>query len=245
MITRIVILMFVAVLALPIASLTRPVDTSPSLWSDVAVEAKGKKHKHKKPKFKTVRQTVTQTFTNTETITIPGGGSGSIKGPASPYPSTIMVSGLNNGVITDVNLLLDDLTHGHPGDLDILLSREDGRRALVMSDCGSLYDVLDLDLTFDDEATAERACDGALSGGTFRPTNNGASDADDTFEPPAPGTDGTVALSAFDGAAPNGRWQLWVRDDANTDYGTLGGWALEITAEVDEKVKAKKNKKRR
>jgi hypothetical protein len=245
MITRFVMLMLIAVLALPVATLTRPEDTNPSPWSDIAVDAKGKKHKKgKKPRYKTVRQEVTRTFTNTETITIPGGGSGTIKGPASPYPSPIMVSGFSNGVITDVNLLLDDLTHGHPGDVDMLLSREDGRRALVMSDVGTLYDVLDLDLTFDDEAAAEIPGDTALSSGTFRPTNFGEPGADDSFEAPAPGPDGTVALSAFDGADLNGRWQLWVRDDANTDHGTLGGWSLQITAEVDVKVKHKKHKKR-
>jgi hypothetical protein len=229
MITRFVMLMLIAVLALPVATLTRPAETSQSPWSDIAVDAKGKKPKHNKKHKKrgkgtrTVRQTVTQTFTNAETITSPGGGSGTTIGPASPYPATIAVSGFSHGVVTDVNLLLDDLTHTYPADVDLLLSTTDGRRALVMSDVGINADVLNLDLTFDDEAAAEIPPDTAMSSGTFRPTNIGAPDADDSFEAPAPGTDGNVALSAFDGADPNGRWQLWVMDDTTGVSGTLGG----------------------
>ena len=42
-----------------------------------------------------------------------------------------------------------------------------------------------------------------------------------------------MALSTFDGADPNGTWQLWVMDDASGDVGDIRGWALRITAEVD------------
>ena len=48
MFTRIVMLMLIAVLALPVATLTRPGDTSQSPWGEVAVAAKGEKHKNNK-----------------------------------------------------------------------------------------------------------------------------------------------------------------------------------------------------
>lgn len=249
MIARIITFIVIVVLALPSATLTRPVETTPSPWGDVAVEAKGKKHKrHQKPKFKTVRQSVTRTFTSTDPLTIPGGAPTNDKGPASPYASAIAVSGFRNGKITDVNLIITDLTHSCYCDLDILLSTSDGRQALVMSDVGDGPDVTDedIDLILDDEAAASMPGGEftVLRSGTYRPTNiDGFSE--DTFDAPAPAPNGNVALSTFDGTDPNGTWQLWVMDNAAGDYGDIESWALEITAEVEKKVKHKKGNGRR
>jgi hypothetical protein len=212
-----------------------------------AANAKKHRDKKKKPKSKTVtrtvRQSVTQTFTSTGPITIATGSTGT---PATPYPATIAVSGFSNGVITDVNLILNDLTHTFPVDIDLLLSHSDGRRALVMSDAGTLFDVTDIDLTLDDEAAAELP-DDQLTSGPYRPTNLANSD-DDLFAAPAPAPNGNVALRTFDGVNPNGTWRLWVMDNGSPDAGDLGGWALQITAEVDvqlhEQVKARKHKKK-
>jgi subtilisin-like proprotein convertase family protein len=252
MFTRMLIIMFIAVLALPVTTLTRPAETTHAPWGEVAVAAKGKKHKKKdeKPKTttvtRTVRQPVTQTFTSTQAITIPNGAPTTTKGPATPYPSAIEVSGLTNGTITDVNLILDDVTHSYVSDLDILLSTSAGSRALVMSDVGALVGATDVDLTLDDEAEASLPND-RLSSGTFRPTDLGL--VADTFAAPAPAPNGNVTLSTFDGVDPNGTWQLWVVDDRDDDVGDIASWALQITAEVDvqvpEQVKArhKKHKK--
>jgi subtilisin-like proprotein convertase family protein len=210
--------------------------------------AKGKHHKkkaHKKAKTRTVRQPVTQTFTSTAPLTIPFSFE---KGHANPYPATIAVSGLTQGTITDVNLIFTDLTHTHHDDLDILLSASNGRQALVMSDVGHSSNVKDIDLTLDDEAAAalpQREDD--VTSGTFRPTNNVGFNAD-TFAAPAPALNGNVALSGFDGADPNGTWQLWVMDsDGGTGNEDIGSWALQITAEVDvdgpDRAKGKKHRK--
>ena len=52
MITRIIMLMLIAVLALPVATLTPSGDSGQRSWDDLAVEAKGKKSKKaKKPKI--------------------------------------------------------------------------------------------------------------------------------------------------------------------------------------------------
>ena len=71
-----------------------------------------------------------------------------------------------------------------------------------------------------------------LRSGTFRPTDVLA--IDDTFASPAPAPNGSVALSTFDGADPNGSWQVWVMDNGPGVAGDIrGGWELRITAEVD------------
>jgi len=252
MFTRVVMLMFIVTLAIPVTTLAGPGETHQAAWTNSAVAAKGKPHKkkdHKKAKTDTpaLRQSVTQTFTSSGPISIPSGAPTTDKGPANPYPSAIAVSGLTNGTITDVNLILTDLTHAHHDDLDILLSASDNRQALVMSDVGQDSTDADIDLTLDDEAAAALPPpDEYLASGTFRPTNNVGFNAD-TFAAPAPAPNGNVALSGFDGADPNGTWQLWVMDNGGGDYGDLESWSLQITAEVDVQVphqaKAKKHKK--
>jgi subtilisin-like proprotein convertase family protein len=237
MIPRIVTLMLIAVLALPVATLSRPGETNQSPWTSTGVMAKAKKHKghhhHKKHKKQTRRTTITRTFTSTQLITIPNGAATNDKGPADPYPSTIAVSGFRNGKITDVNLIITDLTHAHHDDLDIMLSSSDGRRALVMSDVGDISDIVDIDLVLDDEGDADMpgGQNSELSSGTYRPTN--IDRFDDIFDTPAPTLNGDVALSTFDGANPNGTWQLWVMDNGGGDHGGIESWSLQITAEVD------------
>ena len=240
MITRVVILVLTVILAIPVTALTPSGNTSQAPWSDVAVAAKGKKHKkHQKPGSRAVsrteRQPVTQTFTSTQALAILNGATGIDIRPASPYPSAIKVSGLNNGVITDVNLILSDLTHSDPGGLDILLASSDGRRALVMSDRGNVEGVMNIDLMIDDEAAVELP-DRNLTSGTYRPTNSGP-DFDDGFEPPAPAPNGNLNLNAFDGANPNATTNLWVMDDGAGDVGSIACWPLQITAEADVEVK--------
>jgi hypothetical protein len=220
-----------------------------------AAESRHRQHKHKRhqkhgpkqlpPATHTVRQSVTQTFSSTGRIAIPDDPEISAKfatsGKAKPYPSTIEVSGYTNGVITDVNLTVTGLAHTAPADIDVLLSKNDGRQALVMSDAGFGFDIVGIDLTLDDEAAAALPQDETLRTGTFRPmdfdTVPGDGASPDDFSDPAPALNGNVALSAFDGADPNGTWQLWVMDNATSDRGEIaGGWSIEITAEVDVPV---------
>jgi subtilisin-like proprotein convertase family protein len=220
------------------------------------VVAKGKKHKNKKPKkqkksrkrnieqpaiptptpvTRITRGQVTQTFTsdNASSLLVPAGAPGTTKGNANPYPAVITVSGFANGAITDVDLVLQDLSHPVPEDIDILLVAPDGRRALVMSDVGRIFRVTNIDLTLDDEAAIPLP-QTELDSGDYRPTEiSPIGQPPDEFPAPAPALDGSVALSTFDGADPNGTWQLFIVDDASGDAGDIRGWALRITAEVD------------
>jgi hypothetical protein len=257
MFARTLILTLIVTLALPSTALPGPEVTIPSPWNESVVAAKGKKHKsrkNQKPGSRTVtrtaRQLVTQTFTSAAPLTVVD------REKANPYPATLDVSGFTNGVITDVNLHLDGLTHPSPRDIDLLLSASDGRRALVMSDVGGASlgqedAVVNIDFTLDDEAAAPLPVSQRLSSGTFQPVNHpGPADtAADAFATPAPTPDGSVALSTFDGADPNGAWQVWVMDDVGGDEGTIASWALQITAEVDvqirERVPVSKDKKKR
>jgi subtilisin-like proprotein convertase family protein len=156
---------------------------------------------------------------NPASVSIPNSGA------ATPYPSTINVSGIS-GPVTKVTATLHGLTHTFPGDLDVLLVGPGGQKVILMSDAGSGTDVSNITLTFEDGAPPASLT--ALVSGTFAPTNSGTGD---TFPAPAPAGPYGTALSAFNGVNPNGVWQLFIVDDASGDLGTLaGGWSLKFTA---------------
>lgn len=162
----------------------------------------------------------TQTFANAGSISVPTSGN------ASPYPSTISVSGMS-GTVSKVVVRLKGLTHTFPDDLDMLLVSPGGQKLLLMSDAGGSGDVNGITLTFDAAAASTLANSNQISAGTYRPTNYGSGD---TFPSPAPGTPYASALSTFNGSNPNGAWSLYVRDDASGDGGSLAqGWELTIT----------------
>jgi subtilisin-like proprotein convertase family protein len=170
-------------------------------------------------------------FENTTGLTIPAAGTGTSSGaPASLYPSTVEVSGLPDE-IDSMTVTLNQLSHTFPGDVDILLVGPGGQRMVLMSDAGSTGDLVDVTVTFDDEAADIMPSGAQIVAGSYRPTNYGATDA---FPAPAPAspysqpaTAGTATLtSTFAGSNPNGTWALYVVDDAGADVGSLDGWSL-------------------
>lgn len=171
-----------------------------------------------------------QEFCNPGSIAIPGSGS---SGPASPYPSTLQVSG-GPASITGMVLSFRGMSHSFPGDLDILLVGPGGQSLLVQSDVGS-----GADLVMDDYAIADtsgRAFNSdPIRAITYRPT-----DVSDSETLPAPAPEGPykrpaplgsdTLLSVFGGTNANGTWQLYIADDAGGDSGALfNGWCLRFS----------------
>jgi subtilisin-like proprotein convertase family protein len=209
---RFVLLVLVALLALPAVESASP------------VEAKRRS------------RTVTRTFRNAAPIALPLATS--YPASATLYPSEIAVKGVK-GAIRDVNVRLNDISHDDPEDLQLLLVGPDGQTATVMASIGGEEAVTDVTVRLDDEAR-EPLTNAMLQSGTFRPTNE---DGNIAFNAPAPPlTSANAALSVFDGADPNGEWQLFIQDDVQPSAPGVfaGGWALEITT----KAKNKKRKKR-
>jgi subtilisin-like proprotein convertase family protein len=164
----------------------------------------------------------THTFSNTNSLSIPASG------VASTYPSTINVSGLQ-GAITKVKVSLNGLNHTAPDDIDILLVAPDGRKMLLMSDCGGLADLVNVNLTFDDDAAQALPNTAQITAGTYTPTNFGIADTLQAPAPAGPYPD-PQRLSTFNGAQPNGAWSLYVYDDLASNGGSLAnGWSLELT----------------
>jgi len=164
----------------------------------------------------------TRTFANQTTITVDA----LLTGPATPYPSTIVVSGMTAAVYK-VTATLSNLSHTFPDDLDILLVGPTGRATFLMSDAGLNFNASGVTLTFDDDAATPIPNSDQLVSGTFRPANYLPNE---TMPPPAPPPPYVATLSVFKGTNPNGTWSLYVFDDTSEDGGSIGnGWSLSIT----------------
>ena len=85
------------------------------------------------------------TVCNTASLTIPSSGA------ASLYPSDIAVAGLT-GVVLDVDVQINGLNHTWPDDIDMLLVGPGGQNLILMSDVGSSFDLVNVNLVFDDSA---------------------------------------------------------------------------------------------
>ena len=174
---------------------------------------------------------ITQTFVSLPTITIPLGAPTTTVGNADPYPSNMTVSGVS-GTITDVNVILYDIDHSFPDDIDIILVSPTGQVVTLMSDCGGTTPITTgapITLTFDDAAGSGLPDGTVLTSGTYLPTNFGTPD---NYPAPGPGSVSPPALlSTYNGNLANGTWSLYVVDDFSGDVGAIGfGWDLVITS---------------
>ena len=107
-----------------------------------------------------------QTFTNSTAITIADFTT------ASPYPSSIMVTG-TTGNVSDVNVRINGLTHTFPDDVGYLLVSPTGARMVIQSDVGGGADLVGRNYTLDDQAATAIGDSGPMpvEGGSARPSS--------------------------------------------------------------------------
>lgn len=159
--------------------------------------------------------------------------------PATPYPSTIAVSGLGPSVM-NVTVTLTGLSHNFPEDVGVLLVGPTGVAVRLMTDVGGALAITGITLTFSDSALTPVPDEGPIVSGTFQPTQgiiiNPLSNAHPAnFPAPAPASPYSNVLSSFNGTNPNGTWSLYVDDDTAVDGGLIqGGWSITITAAIPE-----------
>ncbi len=143
-------------------------------------------------------------------------------GPASPYPSTINVSGLSNTILTDVNVTLLGLSHTWPDDLHVALVGPTGASVVLMANSGDRDDIDNAFLTFDNEAPSPLPGFSQIVSGIYQVSQHG-------FEITQPNFTFGTDLSIFDGLDPNGIWSLYVYDDSSGDFGSISsGWTLSL-----------------
>lgn len=181
-------------------------------------------------------------FTNSTPIDIPATNSTTDPEPVVPYPSDIDVLGLT-GVVTEVSVTINGLTHSSPDDLDMLLLGPSGQTFHFWSDVGGTNAVSDITVTVADNG-AQPLPDSAplVDGTTYRPFN--ADTTGDEFplpaigppyNEPAPAGSATFA-SVFNGLTAdqvNGTWSLFITDDTDGNGGTIArGWSLNISTAI-------------
>ena len=163
----------------------------------------------------------------------------------------VTVSGLP-GVITDVNVTVTEMSHIADGsDIDLLLRNPNGGSVILLSDAGGADQALTpSNFTFDDAAASLAPSTGALSGGTFKPTNYvGAAPEPDTFGGAPAGPYGST-LAALNGVNANAVWELYARDDTADSGGSFANYSVTVTTNssgtptVGPKPKKAKKKKK-
>lgn len=164
-------------------------------------------------------------FTNPATITI---NDATAIGNSSAYPSGIAVSG-RVGTTTNISVTLNNTNSTFPDDVDMLLVSPTGANLIIVSDTGGSDDMTNTTITLDD-AGVPTIPDATrwITNTTYKPTNIGAGDI---FNAPAPAPSAnTTFAAAFNGADPNGTWNLFFVDDLGADMSLLGnGWSLTVT----------------
>jgi len=165
-----------------------------------------------------------RTFTNTDFIQIDE----VLANPAVPYPSTITVSGLT-AAVHKVTVTLNNVSHGDPDDLQVLLVAPNGTHVMLFSDGPTSPPMVDVILTFDDAAAQPVPDFGAIANGSYKPANYGSvPDILPAPAPPGPHFPGFPELSAFNHGDPNGEWRLFVYDEEPEAGGWIDGWSMTI-----------------
>jgi subtilisin-like proprotein convertase family protein len=166
----------------------------------------------------------TNSLSSTGAISIPSSGT------ATPYPSTIAVSGLPTSGVSVRSVTLNGFSHTFPDDVDIVLRSPSGVNVILMSDVGGGSAVTNANYTFRDGAASLMADAALNASGTYRPTNYVTPD---NFVAPGPGslTQATPLLSSFTGDV-NGTWSLYVVDDLGGDLGTITNFSIEFASAV-------------
>jgi Ca2+-binding RTX toxin-like protein len=156
-----------------------------------------------------------QRLCSTDPITVPDSGT------ATPYPSTIDVSGA--GVLDQlVTVELVSFSHSYARDARVMLVSPTGQNLVLMSGVG--YNTVDpVDLMFFDGASRQISGDDDLTSGTYLPSNRFAGEV---WPEPAPTASNGTTLSTFRHHDANGRWKLFVVDDVPGDGGSIGRWCL-------------------
>jgi subtilisin-like proprotein convertase family protein len=159
----------------------------------------------------------TRAFRNATPIQIPEFGM------AHPYPSSIVVADLP-GTIAEITVTLKDIDHTSLADIALLLVGPEGQNAVILANAGETSPASHLTLALNQGAS--HLISVPTVSGLFQPTVQPLFPA---FFSPAPPSSGAVGLDLFHGTNPNGRWELFVIDQATQDRGHIhAGWELTL-----------------
>jgi hypothetical protein len=161
-------------------------------------------------------------------------------GPASIYPATVQVNGLN-GAITDLDVTVDGIFIPDGTDVGMVLQAPSGQSLILVNGAHGRSQFANV--RFDDAAPSSFPSVIDLPPGpvAFRPANHSLGDS---FPPPGPGSNyanpgpaggGSATLAtSFNGLDPNGTWRLFVVNFGGFDQpAAAGGWSLRFAGYGD------------
>jgi uncharacterized repeat protein (TIGR01451 family) len=173
---------------------------------------------------------VVSTFWNNQVIFIPTTNdvaTNDASGPAGPYPSSNLVSGITS-YVSHVALTVSNLEHTYPHDISLLLVGPGGQSSVLMSAAAAESSAaIPVTITFDQSASSSAPASGSLVNGSYQPSeyNSPVFTNVPNISPPY-----NTNLSVFTGALANGWWSLYAYDGAPGDYGAISnGWGVSIT----------------
>jgi len=172
------------------------------------------------------------TFTNSTQINFPLNSTT----PASPYPSSITVSGLTGPIAStpgSVKITINVFTHTIPGNVSMALCAPNGVCFLLQNAAGGGARIDNVTYTLSDLGTAPLPQTTAFTNGAYRPAAYDlrtfpAPGPGDAYQNPGPVVGGTATLtSAFHGISPNGTWNLYALGGGGA--GRIdNGWTLDL-----------------
>jgi len=161
------------------------------------------------------------------------------EGPSvDAYPSIIEVSDAEHNIV-DVNVSLLGFRHQRSADMQFLLVSPSDTKVIFFGGLNVGDGDNAVDLTFDDEAP-DFAPVGPIDHYTYKPTAHKWYGFEVPKGWPYPATnpppgDYHFTLSAMDGTAANGQWELYAYDMWSDDGGIIQGWSIDlVSANVPE-----------
>lgn len=154
-------------------------------------------------------------------------------GPASPYPSTINISGYT-GTITEIRVTITGFSHTFTDDVGALFVGPTGARTILFNGPGTDlgFSAVNLNLNFFDGAAAPLPDNAAFASGNFQPgqqqyTEQFSAPAPQWTEPGPPNGHPTT-FAGFVGTNPNGDYTLFVEDFVGGDQGSISSWSITV-----------------
>lgn len=171
-------------------------------------------------------------------------------GRATPYPSTLSVSGIPNEAgrtgerVVDVSVTLNGISHAYTRDLAVILASPKQGAVTLMRNAGggalATSGVSGISLTFSNGASGQLPQNAQIIAGSYKVSDYGVV-ADPASTPASsgdlakfrssvlPGADATITQTTADAETPNGDWKLYVVDGSAGFSGTISSWSISFT----------------
>ncbi len=167
---------------------------------------------------------------------------GAETGPAAPYPSTIIISGVGTIPATpgSVQVTIHEFHHTFPSDIAIVLVGPTGAAFDIQDgeDHGGGLQITPVTYTLSDTGATQLPNGGIILPATYKPTAYANHDfpfpgPGSTYANPGPFAGGTDTFaSVYGGTNADGVWRLYAIDAVAGDFGSIdGGWSLTFTTE--------------